>query len=35
MLKSHVIMVGQFVRIFVTMFSKMEMKNFVFIYGDL
>jgi hypothetical protein len=28
-------MVGQFVGIFVTMFSKMEMKKFVFIWGGL
>jgi hypothetical protein len=35
MLKYLIIMVGQFVRIFVTMFSKMEMKKFPFIYDGL
>jgi hypothetical protein len=33
MLQSPIIMVGQFVGIFITMFSKMEMKTFVFICG--
>jgi hypothetical protein len=35
MLKSPIIMVGQFVGIFVTMFLKMEMKKITFICGGL
>jgi hypothetical protein len=35
MLKSLIIMVGQFIRFFVTMISKMEMKKIVFICGGL
>jgi hypothetical protein len=35
MLKFPIIMVGEFVGIFVTMFSKMEKKKFVFIWGGL
>jgi hypothetical protein len=34
-LKSLIIMVRQFVGIFITMFSKMEMKKFVFICNGL
>ncbi len=32
MLKSPIIMVGQFVRIFMIMFYKIEMKKFAFIW---
>jgi len=35
MLKSLIIIVGKFVGIFVTIFSKMEMKNFVFNFDGL
>jgi hypothetical protein len=35
MLKSPIIMVGQFVKKFVIMFYGMEMKNFAFICGGL
>jgi hypothetical protein len=35
MLKYLIIMVGQFVRLFVTMLSKMEMKKIVLICGGL
>ncbi len=35
MLKSPIIMVGQFVGLFVTMTSKMEMKKIVLICGGL
>jgi hypothetical protein len=35
MLKSLIIMVGQFVGLFVTMISKMEMKKIVLICGGL